>query len=63
MKCTYFSCPGLAHLTDYSRMQIQRLARARLVPSMRVTRGGHFRFKNDVILRRWIRRYRKPLKS
>jgi len=63
MNCMYFSSPELAHLTGYSRMQIQRLARARRIPSMRMTRGGHFRFKNDVMLQKWIRRCRKPLKS
>lgn len=59
----YLSCPELARLTGYSRMQIQRLARANRIPSRRITSGGRYRFHPDDALQEWIWRHESWLRG
>jgi excisionase family DNA binding protein len=44
-------------------MQIQRWARAGRIPSTMVTPGGHFRFKKNSSLKKWIQQVRKHPKN
>ena len=56
----YLTCPEIARRIGYSRMQVARWAKENRIPGTRiVTAGGHYRYKLDPLLTKWIRLRRR----